>query len=67
MGLGVGVEQVFDEDLVLPVVTEVVCVAEASTDVGELAERDFALVGVSELGIADAELLVGEGEPVPFV
>ena len=32
VGVGVGVEQVLDEDLVLPVVAEVVGVAEASAE-----------------------------------
>lgn len=44
VGVGIGVEQVFDGDLVLPVVAEVVGVAEASADVGEFVEGDLALV-----------------------
>ena len=63
----VGVEQVFDDDLVLPVVAEVVGVAEASAEVDELAECDLALVAEPELGIGVAELLLAEGEHVHVV
>lgn len=58
----VGIEQVFDEDLVLPVVAEVVGVAEASAGVSELTECDFAFVSEPEFGVREAELLVAEGE-----
>jgi hypothetical protein len=44
VGVGAGVEQVFDEDLVLPVDAEVVGVAEASAEVDELAECGAAFV-----------------------
>jgi hypothetical protein len=49
---------------VFPVVAEVVGVAEASADVGELAECDAALVAEveRELGVAGFEFLFAEGE-----
>jgi hypothetical protein len=64
MGAGDGVEEVLDEEFVLPVIAEVVGVAEASTDVDELVERDLALIGEVQLevGITRSELLAkGEG------
>jgi hypothetical protein len=42
VGVGVGVQQIFDEYFVLPVVAEVIGVSEASADVGELVECDGA-------------------------
>ena len=45
VGLGVGVEKVFDDDLVLPVIAEVVGVAEAvAVACDQFAESDLALV-----------------------
>src|SRR5205809_1125470 len=55
------------EDLVLPVVAEVVGVAEASAEVDEFAERGLALVAEPELAVGDAELRLTEGEHVHVV
>ena len=67
MDLRVGIQQVLDKDLVLPVVAEVVGVAEASAEVDQLAECDLALVAESELGVRDAELFLAKGEFVHVV
>ena len=48
VSVGVGVEQLLDGDLVLPVIAEVVGVAEAGADIGELAQSDLALVAEAE-------------------
>lgn len=65
VGVGVGVEQVFDHDLVLPVIAEVVGVADSVADAADqLAEVDAALVGVAEFGIGQSELLRPAGEHV---
>jgi hypothetical protein len=68
VGLGIGVEQIFDDDLVLPVITEVVGVAETvACACDQFAESDLALVAEPELAVGDAELLVAEGEHVHVV
>jgi hypothetical protein len=67
VGVGVRAEQVFDEDLVLPAVVEVVGVAEASAGVDQLIECDLALVVEVELGVADAEPFLAGGEGVHVV
>ena len=41
VGVGLGIEQIFDGDRVPPVVAEVVGVAEATAEVDELAERTW--------------------------
>jgi hypothetical protein len=49
--LGVGVKEVFDHDLVLPVIAEVVGVAEPVADsADQLTEADATLVGVTKFG-----------------
>lgn len=51
VGLGIEVEQFFDDDLVLPVIAEVIGVAESVVDAADqLAESDLPLVDEPELG-----------------
>ena len=51
MDLRIGVEQLLDEDLVLPVIAEVVGVAESVANAADqLAESDVTLVDEPELG-----------------
>ncbi len=65
MGVGVGVEEVFDCDLVLPVIAEVIGVVKLVADAADqLAEAHTALVGVTELGVWQAEFLRPAGEHV---
>src|SRR5436190_2457079 len=52
---GIGIEDILDEDLVLPAVAEVIRVTEPITDAYQFVDRDLALVTESELRIGDAE------------
>jgi hypothetical protein len=52
VGVGIGIEQVFDHDLVLPVIAEVLGVAEPVADAADqLAEAHAALVVEPQFGI----------------
>jgi hypothetical protein len=67
-GLRIGVEQLLDEDLVLPVIAEVIGVEELIADAAEkLADAHRSLVGELELGIWRPEPLGAPLEDVHVV